>query len=121
MNLDTAFDDPVHFPGGPSYPIAGQLFVHELAHAWQIQTKSFVPGLMCKRVFGPASYEPGNAGQPWSEYGIEQQATIVDRWFMSYAQNWVTLEDLARNLGSSVALNNKYAPYILNNIRLGQN
>lgn len=72
----------------PSYPRPGQLFIHELTHAWQIHYRSFVPGWLCegavlqtRKFFGARVYRYGPAGQPWSEYNLEKQASIVDDWF----------------------------------------
>lgn len=72
----------------PSYPRPGQLFIHELTHAWQIHHRSFVPGWLCegavlqtRKFFGAKVYQYGPAGQPWSEYNLEKQASIVDDWF----------------------------------------
>lgn len=120
LNLNDAFDDPMHF-ADPSYTTRGQVLIHELTHAWQIWTKSFVPGILCKSVFGPGSYDYGPAGPPWSDFGLEQQAAIVDHWFGKYAGMWNTTADVIANLGSQAALHDPYFGYINGNIRLGQN
>jgi hypothetical protein len=120
VNLNTAFDDPMH-SFDSDYPTKGQSFIHELTHAWQIQTKSFLPGIICKRVFGTSSYDFGPAGQAWSEFGLEQQAAIVDAWFGKYAGMWNTIEDVVKNLATQDAVRDPYFGYISNNIRLGQN
>jgi hypothetical protein len=74
----------------PSYPIAGQVLIHELTHAWQIEhtdiSDGFVPGLMCtgiynQTVLGQAAYHYGRPGPPWSSFNMEAQAAIVDQWF----------------------------------------
>jgi hypothetical protein len=44
-----------------------------VTHVWQ--AKHF-----CQDVL-ESTYSPGDPGRPWSAYGIEQQATIVDRWY----------------------------------------
>ena len=72
-----------------SYPAPGQLLIHELTHAWQIEHASFLPGLVCsaivnqadKSVFGDDIYNFGPAGPDWSSFNLEQQASIVDQWF----------------------------------------
>ena len=120
VNLDDAFDDPMHYGSG-GYPTKGQVFIHELTHAWQIQTKSFIPGVLCKAVFETGSYNFGPAGQPWSDFGLEQQAAIVDTWFGKYAGSWNTTEDVIANLSLQQAMQDPYFGYIANNIRLGQN
>jgi hypothetical protein len=92
-----------------------------LTHAWQIQTKSFIPGVLCKAVFETGSYNFGPAGRPWSDFGLEQQAAIVDKWFGKYAGSWNTTEDVIANLSLQQAMQDPYFGYIANNIRLGQN
>ncbi len=120
VNLNLAFDDPMHHAEG-SYPANGQVFIHELTHAWQIKTKSFVPGIACKYLTETDSYDYGNLGGKWSDYGIEQQAAIVDHWFGKYAGAWSTIEDVANNLAQPSAIKDPAFRYIANNIRLGQN
>jgi len=120
LNLDKAFDDPMGFTNG-SYPTRGQLFIHEMAHAWQIQTKSFTPGLLCKIVFQTGSYDPGPAGKAWSDYGLEQQAAIVDHWFGRYGSMWTSIDDLASKLSTQAAIHDPFFGYIDNNIRAAQN
>jgi hypothetical protein len=122
LNLDDAFDDPMHYTDAiHGYSTKGQVFIHELVHAWQIRTKSFIPGLLCKAKLETGSYVPGPAGQPWSDFGLEQQAAIVDKWFGAHAKEWNEIEDLITKLDSEAAIRDPYFGYIANNIRLGQN
>ena len=104
-----------------SYPTKGQVLIHELTHAWQIQTKRFAPGVVCKRITQTNSYTPGPAGTPWSDFGLEQQAAIVDHWFHKYADKWGGLADLIAKLASEDAIHDPYFVYIANNIRFAQN
>lgn len=128
LNLgDEAFDQPMLYTDA-AYPIKGQVFIHELVHAWQIKTESFVPGLLCKAMFKTSAYEFGPADQPWSDFGLEQQAAIVDKWFGKYAGAWNTIEEVIANLATDGipdptknAIHDPYFGYIANNIRLGQN
>jgi hypothetical protein len=123
MNLDDAFDDPMHYSDpnpNRGYKTKGQVFIHELVHAWQIKTESFTPGTICKAVFGNHSYTP-NIGEKWSDMGLEQQAAIVDQWFGKYAADWNTIEDVIGNLSKQNAIGDPSFGYINNNIRLGQN
>ena len=120
LNMDDAFDDPMHYSSS-GYPTRGQVFIHELTHAWQIKAKSFIPGVLCKAIFETSSYDFGPAGQAWSEFGMEQQAAIVDHWFGTYAGMWNTIDDVIANLGTQDAIHDQYFGYIANNIRLGQN
>jgi hypothetical protein len=129
LNLDDAFDNPMEYAKADSrYQTKGQVFIHELVHAWQIETKSFVPGLVCKAVFETSAYDFGPPDQPWSDFGLEQQAAIVDTWFGKYAGNWKTIDELVTNLATDGildpaknAVHDPYFGYIENNIRLGQN
>jgi len=98
----------------------GQVFIHEMTHAWQIRTESFVPGIVCRAAFGPRSYTP-SLGTPWGELGLEQQATTVDQWFGRHAGTWRTLDELAAHLRSPAAVQDPAFPYIANHIRLGLN
>jgi hypothetical protein len=119
MNMDVAFDDPVHATS-TGYPTQGQVFIHEMTHAWQIQTKSFIPGVLCKAAFETSSYVPGPPGQPWSDFGLEQQGAIVDTWFRNAAWGWTSHDDLVAKLASKSATTDPYFRYISENIRLGQ-
>ena len=125
VNLNDAFDDPQHYNKNSHYPTKGQVFIHELAHAWQIQTKSFIPGLICKGVSQTGSYNFGSqfdsVGTAWKDFGLEQQASIVDSWFGNYARDWSSIEDVIGKLATPAAIHDAYFGFIANNIRLGQN
>jgi hypothetical protein len=120
MNED-AFDDPVHH-SEPAYTTQGQVFIHELTHAWQIRTESFIPGILCKSEFKTAAYNYGSViGKDWSsDFGLEQQAAIVDNWFGAHAAGWTSIDDLIAKLGSQAAIQDPLFRFIANNIRLGQ-
>ncbi len=90
VNIGNAFDDPTHavFPG--TYPVGGQILIHELTHAWQLEHASlddgYIPGLMCEGIYnqaalGHAAYRYGPAGPAWSSFNLESQGAIVDQWF----------------------------------------
>jgi hypothetical protein len=126
LNLGDAFDDPVHHAEGSSttpgdsYITQGQVLIHELTHAWQIARFNFVPGLVCRMVTGGSSYTPGPATGDWhNDFGLEQQAAVVDHWFGKYGFGWTDLADLKVKLGSQMAQNDPYFHYIEQNIRLG--
>jgi hypothetical protein len=83
------FDDPIHAIVD-GYPAPGQVLIHELTHAWQIQHFSledgYVPGFLCRAVGehiteGNDAYKYGPPGPPWRSFGVEGQASIVDQWF----------------------------------------
>ena len=120
VNLDNAFDDPMRYSDN-GYPTKGQVFIHELTHAWQIKAQSFIPGLLCKEELQTSSYDYSLSGQKWGQFGLEQQAALVDKWFKKYAGDWHTIEDVIANLKSAAAIQDPAFGYIANNIRLGQN
>ena len=122
LNLGDAFDNPMRHAEGkkPSYPTNGQVLIHELVHAWQIHTKSFVPGILCKAAFSTGSYTP-TVGKAWSDLGLEQQAAVIDQWFGDYAGMWNTIEDVINNLARQEAIHDPRFFYIANHIRFGQN
>jgi hypothetical protein len=97
----------------PKYPVPGELFIHELTHAWQLQHARFedgyVPGWICNGIVD-SDYQPGPPGPAWSSFGIEAQATIVDRWFAG------------RHPGSPGPMdrNDSYFGYIAGNVRIGE-
>ena len=117
VNIGNAFDAPSDavFPG--NYPVPGQILIHELTHAWQIQHASledgFIPGLMCQGVLNQTvvsnPYVYGPAGQPWRCFNMEAQGAIVDQWFGGNG----------RQVGQSMNKASPYFGYIANNILLG--
>ncbi|MEP7309466.1 MAG: hypothetical protein ABJA98_28510 [Acidobacteriota bacterium] len=97
VNLGAGFDQPTQYPGlgdpeNPATQAPGQLFIHELVHAWQIDTASFMPGLICGALLNQATTIGGNMsvyryGPPDRDFGrfnLEQQASIIDDWFGRY-------------------------------------
>jgi hypothetical protein len=117
VNLGNALESPTTAVF-PSYPKPGQLFIHELTHAWQIQHASledgFVPGVMCHGIVNQTlvsdPYKYGPPGPPWSSFGLEAQAAIVDDWFGG---------TFATGLEPSMSRDSRYFPYIANNILPG--
>ncbi|WP_405976912.1 hypothetical protein [Streptomyces sp. NBC_00158] len=86
VNLGVAFENPLTSVDPPKgYEAPGQIFIHELTHAWQIAHKAFPSEYFWKaaldKMGGEASYSYGPAGPPRRQFGIEAQATIVDRWY----------------------------------------
>lgn len=68
------------------------------------------PGWLCNGIVD-GNYTPGPAGRPWNSYGIEEQATIVDRWFAGGAvQN-------PRTTAPGMDENDPYFGYIAGDIR----
>jgi hypothetical protein len=125
VNIGPAYDDPIHYSAGKAYATPGQLFIHELTHAWQLAHEFFIAGWICSAldaqiIQGKSAYNVGSAGPPYRDFGVEAQAVIVDRWFGGYAKGWNTMNDVDNKLNSSSALADPYFGYIANNIRLGQ-
>lgn len=94
VNLGEGFDDPIRYtgkgdPDKPRQQAAGQLFIHELTHAWQIDVATFLPGLMCDAVLNQSTTLDGDMGvydydrpnRDFARFNLEQQASIVDDWF----------------------------------------
>ncbi len=94
VNLGAGFDNPATYAGlggsaNTKQQTPGQLFIHELTHAWQIAHRSFLPGLMCEAVTTQSTtlggdmavYKYGAPGKSFSEFNPEQQGSIVDDWF----------------------------------------
>jgi hypothetical protein len=127
VNIDDAIDDPSHtaqYHGNTEYNAPGQVLIHELTHAWQIQHRSF-SGLVCNAA-GTYDYggrQPGESGappggprsgtwssRPWDDFGDEQQAHLVDDWFGMYNSD----------VASPVATADPAFHYIRDNIRQGK-
>lgn len=122
VNLGAGFEDPIRYngfgdPDNPNRQAPGQLYIHELTHVWQIHHASFLPGLMCDAVANQVTtiggdmgvYEYGPADAAWSEFNLEQQASIVDDWFAGSG----------RQSGPSASETNLYFRYIRDNVRVG--
>lgn len=97
VNMGSGYDDPMGHTGAGGERLGirakGQLFIHELTHAWQIANESFTPQLYCKALVTAGGTAGGNMsaynyGAPtsgWSSFGTEQQGSIVDEWFAGNA------------------------------------
>jgi hypothetical protein len=107
---------------GTAYEAPGQLLIHELTHAWQVAHSNFglepfwraiadkIPNLG-----NDEEYAFGPPGPKWSDFTIEQQASIVDEWFsgkMIRARPQMT--------STAMSTTNPYFRYIAENILLGQ-
>lgn len=121
VNLGDAFDhpDPLRYKND-AYPIPGQVLIHELAHVWQIEHSSFLPGLVCEGIVNQANntvggsvYVYGPPGPEWSEFNLEQQGAIVDQWFAGILTPVVPIR-------SPMSAADPYFRYISDNIRAGR-
>jgi hypothetical protein len=112
-----AFDDPMSYTQDGNYPIKGEVFIHELTHAWQICRKSIVD-VICG-LSDTYTYYTGTSrsadrswqGRAWNGFNNEQQATIVNEWYRIYSSD----------LNSFAALNDPAFRFIRDNIRAGVN
>lgn len=110
---DDGYRDTVNYQlGSKNFP--GQTLVHELVHVWQGHRHLFAWDYVlsslwyqCKcGVAGESAYTY-TPGKQWSEYNPEQQASIVEDWFVA-TQGVMNL-----TLGTDLL------PYIETNIRPG--
>ncbi|HEX3479660.1 MAG TPA: hypothetical protein VHT91_31770 [Kofleriaceae bacterium] len=115
-----AYDNPTEYINRSSYPTKGEVLIHELTHAWQIEYGSFVPALVCEGIvnqanntFGQSVYVYGPPSSPWSSFNLEAQAAIVDQWFGGIA----TVNAPLRTPEHSMDGTDPYFPYIQNNLR----
>lgn len=93
LNLGAGYDRPVTYTGQGGAEMKGrapgQLFIHELVHAWQIAQSGFLLITMCegvtnqvKYIGGDSSvYVYGQAGPDWSSFSLEAQGRLVEEWF----------------------------------------
>lgn len=66
------------------------LLVHEMTHVWQYHNRGGMTarvGVWISSVGG--SYE-FTAGDPWNDYDVEQQASIVEKWYHDFKANAAT-------------------------------
>ncbi|AMY09577.1 hypothetical protein LuPra_02796 [Luteitalea pratensis] len=133
VNLGKGFDNPTTYSGkggdeeGLSAP--GQLFIHELTHAWQIANESFTPEYYCRAVATStgtlggdmSTYGYGPAGPSWGSFGTEQQGSIVDQWFAGSTDPDERSQQQrpyrAKDDDEQGAAQNPYYRYIRDNIR----
>lgn len=120
-NLGSSFSNPAGATNG-AYPVAGEILIHELTHAWQISHGHFVPGMLCSGIinqvdytFGDDVYKYGGAGPGWSVFNLEQQGAIVDQWFAG-SGNQAGYPPMDKTVLPSGACENPYYVYIRDNI-----
>jgi hypothetical protein len=82
-----AFDDPRAY-GLSAGNKRGEVFIHELVHAWQIHHTHMDIALLADalaskacEVTGGNPYKYGAAGPAYDNFNLEQQAQIVSDWF----------------------------------------
>jgi hypothetical protein len=132
LNLGPAYANPISYPSTDAekkntsnYPTPGQLFIHEMTHAWQIANTKFLPGLVCAGVINQTQhtilkkegiYDPGkDFTKKWSSFNAEQQGTIVDSWFMD-----PSVSDAYGLKGAGMGERDPRFHYVRDNIRPGK-
>jgi hypothetical protein len=89
MNLGPGYFDPTRWVRPGKDIVAGQTFIHEMTHAWQIQndqTVDFVCGALDNQIRytllnDSSVYNPAGGRKQWSDYNLEQQATLIEMWY----------------------------------------
>lgn len=86
VNMGVGFTNPLKHinPNIVGHQIAGQVFIHEMTHAWQIAhnpTIKLFQDVIDAKLQGDAAYMYGPPDQGWDQFGLEQQGSIVDDWF----------------------------------------
>lgn len=114
-----AFSDPRNYP---NYPF-GNIFIHELVHACQIQHANMDIALfadvfsskVCEAT-GGNPYTYGTAEPDYSSFNLEQQAQIVSDWFSGI----VPKGNQTNQTGIPQDINSPYFRYISDNVRIGR-
>ncbi|HEX8354579.1 MAG TPA: hypothetical protein VF611_16860 [Pyrinomonadaceae bacterium] len=110
----TIYFGPEVFRGGADRPGFWDTFIHELTHVWQGYHGLLGWEYMAQSVLAQGyailtrgvrdrayDYEPG---APWGSYNVEQQARLVQDWFLD-----------------GMRADDERYPYIVNHIRAGRN
>jgi hypothetical protein len=110
----TIYFGPKVFSDGADVPGTRNTLIHELTHVWQGHHSQFAWEYMINSLVaqGHAILTEGNRnraydykpGEPWDDYNVEQQASIVEDWF----RNGMRQDD-------------ELFAYITNHIRAGRN
>jgi hypothetical protein len=134
VNLNDALDQPMRYqdPSNAEYGEPGSVFIHELAHAWQIENNSFfgvICGMDSNYDYFDARGRLGDTAWPsreWGTFNNEQQAHIVDDWYGAH----VVRDDAGMfvfdakgipvtDLDGPAALNDPAFHFIRDNIKTG--
>jgi hypothetical protein len=115
VNMGRNFDQTLGLDANASvrsgYDKPGQVFIHELTHAWQLANTN-IATLACKALTN-RNYNFGNErvvrGVPFREFGPEEQGAIVDKWFGEFVGK----------LEGAEALRDPKFRYVERNIRAG--
>ena len=116
---EDGFKDPLNYRLDKGWQ-KGQVFIHELTHAWQIKNThwglSLMASALASKVCEIGGGDPYNFGtdatKPFGDFNLEQQAHIVDAWFAS------CVKDSTGNIIDNIS--SPWYHYIEGNIRVGQ-
>ena len=118
VNLGDLFDNPTT-RNTNAYPMNGQLFIHELVHAWQIAHLALDATFLWRGIIDKLTgddYGYGLPDKPFSSFGIEQQASLVEEWFSgTVGRAWIRWDGR-----KPMDVEDRYFHYIVDNIRLGR-
>ena len=122
VNMGDGFSDPVgHRAPSRGYPNNGQLFIHELTHVWQVAHTDVIAEFFWRaaldKLGGSASYTYGPPGPPFSSFGLEAQASLVEEWFTGTMAK-AAAPIPGRRPDKPMSKDDPYFGYIANNIRL---
>lgn len=134
VNIGEGYADPVGYTGEGGTEVGmnapGELFIHELVHAWQIANESFTPEYYCRALStavgtvggNMSAYWYGPADRSWGSFGTEGQAKLVDEWFAGNTKpepkGWQSAYP-PRSEEDQPPEQNPYYRYIRDNIRTG--
>jgi hypothetical protein len=100
------------------------LLLHELTHIWQLERSILEEIQVCQGLFTGAKNKfvdqySFNPGKQWSDYGTEQQASIVQAW----ALGAISRNNLIFDIGASnvFGINTPLFRYINGNVRRSDN
>jgi hypothetical protein len=102
VNIGEAFEHPTTH-SDEDYPVAGQVLIHEMTHVWHVFNTHMSHYEWLRKGITDGNYDPPPAATPWSDFGIEQKAATVDKWFAAH---------IAQGLDTSAALHDPYFKFI---------
>jgi hypothetical protein len=123
IGLGDFFDSPMtRFD--ETYTTPGQVFIHELVHAWQITHTAFLTEVFLDaaantacEIIGQKPYQLTTPLPAWGELNQEQQASVVDQWYQAHKQ--AIDASSPTSLTDGPALDDEAFPYIIGNIWTG--
>jgi hypothetical protein len=133
---------PAAYTSALSSPAIAGTLIHELTHVWQGAHGVYPAVYMGQSVIAQLDhgirdiirrrewrgwgvhrstaykFDPGEIGKNWSQFNVEQQASIVQSWFMKDA-NWSALYGKSSVVGGNSSPYDPRYPYISDVIRAG--